>query len=74
VVPWAVGTYPDGKYIFRRNLLGPTLPGPTAVVGGILDFGSLAAIFAGLEPAGLSYLVWFSGEGQVTPHANLDAL
>ncbi len=32
------------------------------VVGGILDSGGLAAIFARLEPAGLLYLVHSAGE------------
>jgi hypothetical protein len=42
----------------------PTPPKPPAAVGGILGSGELAAIFAGLEFAGLLYLQHFAGKSQ----------
>ncbi len=47
---------------FSRISAGPHCQDRPAVLSGILDSGGLAAIFAGLEPAGLLYLSHFAGE------------
>jgi hypothetical protein len=52
---------PGKKYVFQL-ISGPYCQDHPAVVGGILDSGGLAAIFAGLEPTGLCYLMCFAGE------------
>ncbi len=44
VLPWAQRTNPEGKYVFWHRQDHP------GVVGGILDFRGLAAIFARLKP------------------------
>ncbi len=56
--------HPDGKYIVKRIQL-------LVVVGRILDFSGLAAIFPGLEPAGLLYLKCSAGEspGDASPQS-----
>ncbi len=43
-------------------------------VGGICVYGVSAAIFPGLEFAGLLYIMRFAGQVQATPHSNLAAL
>jgi hypothetical protein len=43
-------------------------------VGRILDSGGLATIFARHKPSVLLHLACLAEEGQVMPHANLDAL
>jgi hypothetical protein len=40
---------------------GPHRQGHQTVIGGLLDSGGLAAMFDGLESAGLLYLVRFAG-------------
>jgi hypothetical protein len=45
---------------FSAGLHHKNLP---AAAGGILISGGLAAIIAGLEPAGLRYLALFAGKG-----------
>jgi hypothetical protein len=39
----------------------PHRQGHPTVIGGLLDLGGLAAMFDGLEPSGLLYLVRFAG-------------
>ncbi len=55
---------------FVRFSAGLRLPNYLKAVGEILIFSGLAAIFAGLEFAGLLN----QAKGQATPHANLAAL
>ncbi len=53
--------YSGEKPSFSRFRADPHCQNLPAVVGGILDPGRLAAIFARLEFAGLLYLVRFAG-------------
>jgi hypothetical protein len=47
---------------FSRFSAGPHHQDHPAVLGGILDSGGLASIFAGLEPAGFLYLKSFAAK------------
>jgi hypothetical protein len=63
VVPWAQRMHYDEKYTsFSGFGTGPHCQDRQTVVGGILDFGSLATIFTRHEPAGHLYLARFAGE------------
>jgi hypothetical protein len=62
LVPWVQRIYPGKKYTLWRIQRQPAPLKPLRAVGGIPIFGGLAAIFAGLEFAGLLYLMRFAGE------------
>ncbi len=64
VVPLVQRTYPGRKASYGSISTGPHCQDHSAVVGGILDSGRMAAIFAGLESAGLHHLAGFAGKRQ----------
>jgi hypothetical protein len=59
VVPLAYTTYPDGNTSSGGFSTGPHCQDYLAVLGGILNFGGMATIFAGFEFGGLLYLECF---------------
>jgi hypothetical protein len=61
-VSWVQRIYPGEKYAFQRIQRGPAPLKPASAIGGISLFGGLAAIFAGLEFAGLLYITRFAGK------------
>jgi hypothetical protein len=59
---------------FSGFTISPYCQDHPAVVGEILVSSGLIAIFTGLEPAGIRYLVRSADESPGTPNANLEAL